>query len=357
MWLDALPLRPSRVRARPLPPLADRFGLRSVGQVARDLAEVARDGLRGARFQVDLGSAGLLRPDLALPAYAGLIPAGGRAPIFTLFDRHGGGRRYTQRVSRKSARDFRGGRLTYDEHDGTDFVCPVGTPLVAAAPGTVVMVRDRWLRGGLTVAVDHGAGVVTQYTHCSRAVAPLGTVLRRGEPVALSGSSGIDMTQFFPWVPPHVHFMVYVDGAPVDPFLAPGEAPRAGTWLSPNDPTPSGSLSGDPDGDATSEVDGDAVQAAVAACTDPAIQGEIAECRGVPAYLAALLEDALAHDRHGFAFTGPRPASVRPAKSAEREARARAIGLTLPLPAEGYVGARFADSRWTSPPLVTSRGA
>jgi hypothetical protein len=352
VWLDTLSLRPSPIRARPLPPLADRFGLRSVGQVARDLAEVARDGLRGTRFQIDLGSAGLLRPDLSLPAYAGLIPSGGRAPIFTLFDRNGGGRRYTQRVSRKSARDFRGGRLTYDEHDGTDFVCPVGTPLVAAAPGTVVLVRDRWLRGGLTVAVDHGAGVVTQYTHCSRALAAPGTVVQRGEPVALSGSSGIDMTQFFPWVPPHVHFMVYIDGAPVDPFLAPGEAPRAGTWLARNDPTPSGPLSGDLDADGTSEVDDASVEAAVGACTDPAIKREIAACRGTPAFLAALLEDALAHDAHAFAFTGPRPrpASVRPPKSVERDARARAIPITLPLPAEAYVGAQFADSPWTRSP-------
>src|SRR5438552_2062169 len=161
MFFPRLPLQRSHVRARPLPPIPDRFGVRSPSQVARDLAEVARGAWHG-RFQFDVSSAGLLRPDLSLPAYAGLIPADGRAPIFNLFDRVGGGRRYTQRVSRSTARDFRGGRLSYDEHDGTDFVCPIGTPLVAAAPGIVVMIRDRWLRGGLTIAVDHGHGVVTQ---------------------------------------------------------------------------------------------------------------------------------------------------------------------------------------------------
>ena len=91
-----------------------------------------------------------------MPAYRGLVPEDGRAPIFNLFDRVGGGWSFTQRVTRRAVRDYRGGRLSYDEHDGTDFVCPVGTPLVAAAPGQVVLIRDRWLRGGLTIAVDHG---------------------------------------------------------------------------------------------------------------------------------------------------------------------------------------------------------
>jgi murein DD-endopeptidase MepM/ murein hydrolase activator NlpD len=207
--------------------ISNRFGIRSIAQVRSDLGEVVRDGLKGRRFQFDVRSAGLLRPRLSLPAYLGVMPEDGLAPVFNLFDRVGGGRRFTQRVSRSTLRDFRGGRLSYDEHDGTDLVCPIGTPIAAAAPGVVVMVRDRWLRGGLTVAVDHGHGVITQYTHCSRAVREPGEVVRRGDVVALSGAAGYDMVQFFPWIPPHVHFMVYVDGMPVDPFLSDGEATRS----------------------------------------------------------------------------------------------------------------------------------
>ena len=44
------------------------------------------------------------------------------------------------------------------------------------------------------------------------------------------------MTQFFPWVPPHVHFMVWVHGQPVDPFVRRGELRTAGTWLHGNEP-------------------------------------------------------------------------------------------------------------------------
>ena len=345
MLLDALRLKPAPLRPRPLPPLAARFGLRSSAQVARDLGEVVRNALGGSRFQVDLRSAGLIRPDISLPAYAGLVPTDGRAPIFNLFDRVGGGRRFTQRVTRKTVRDFRGGRLSYDEHDGTDFVCPVGTPLVAAAPGTLVMIRDRWLRGGLTVAVDHGQGVVTQYTHCAKAVAPLGSVVRRGDPVALSGAAGLDMVQFFPWIPPHVHFMVYVDGVPVDPFLAAGEGSRIGTWLRPNDPEPSGPLAGDPEAPPPSDLDDAAMTRAIDGCVDPRIREELSERGGVREQLAALLEDALVHD--GWAWPDGKVASVRPACGAVAESR---VVLTLPLSREAYVGSRFADAPWTAPP-------
>jgi murein DD-endopeptidase MepM/ murein hydrolase activator NlpD len=343
--LEAIRLKRATVRPRPLPPVADRFGVRSSAQLSRDLREVVRSALGGSRFQVDIRSAGLLRPDISLPAYAGFVPADGRAPIFNLFDRVGGGLRYTQRVTRKRARDFRGGRLSYDEHDGTDFVCPIGTPLCAAAPGTVVMIRDRFLRGGLTVAVDHGSGVVTQYTHCSKPVAPLGARVVRGETVALSGAAGLDMVQFFPWIPPHVHFMVYVDGTPCDPYLARGEAARIGTWLRPNDPAPTGPLPGDARERElkTSDVDEGALRRAIDTCSDARIREEIAACEGVPAYLAALLEDALAHDAWAWDGAEMGGVSLRRGGTARGEVR-----LSLPLPKEGYVGARFADALWTA---------
>src|SRR5262245_991702 len=121
------------------PRIRDVFGIRSRAQLAADLGHVVgRMGRVG--FQLDLSSAKHLRPDLALTAYAGRTPRDGIAPIMNLFDRVGGGRRYTQRVTKKRCKDFRGGVLTYDEHDGTDFVCPVATPIVAAAPGRITLI-------------------------------------------------------------------------------------------------------------------------------------------------------------------------------------------------------------------------
>jgi hypothetical protein len=206
------------------------------------------------------------------------------------------------------------------------------------------MIRDRWLRGGLTVAVDHGSGVVTQYTHCAKPLAPLGAVLRRGDPVALSGAAGLDMVQFFPWIPPHVHFMVYVNGTPVDPFLAAGEAVHTGTWVRRNEPVPSGPLADDPSAPRPSDVDDVAIERAIDGCRDARIRAEIAACAGVKAHLAALIEDALVHD----AWAWPGGTTLGGVRS--RRGDFPPIALSLPLPGEAYAGARFADAPWTAPP-------
>ncbi|MCC6746617.1 MAG: M23 family metallopeptidase [Deltaproteobacteria bacterium] len=340
--------RRARTLAAQLPPLGARFGVRGWEQVQRDLATVVRGWLHGEHFQFDVRSAGLIRPDLSLPTYAGLVPEGGLAPIYNLLDRTGGATLYTTRVSRGRARDFRGGRLSYDDHRGTDFVTPVGMPIVAAAPGIVALVRDRWLRGGLTLSVDHGHGVVTQYSHLSQSLVELGQIVRRGEPIALGGASGYDLVQFFPYVPPHVHFMVWMDGQPVDPFLAPGEAPRPGCWCEENRPLPSGPLPDDPLPEA-SPVDELALERITSACIDPLLREELAQAAASPVSLAALLEDALHHQFESWpqAFWHER---VRPPLDPDRAARALRVRISLPLPSSEYTGARFADAPWTAPP-------
>jgi murein DD-endopeptidase MepM/ murein hydrolase activator NlpD len=322
-----------RYRTLPSPsaslPLRDVFGVRSARQLGGDLSHILRRLGRG--FQVDPSSIGHLRPDLSLRAYARRIPADGRAPIMNLFDRVGGGRNFSQRVTKRTARDFRGGRLTYDEHDGVDFVCPVGTPIVAAAPGVVTLVRDRWLRGGLTVTVDHGGAVSTQYTHLSRVLVAIGTRVRRGEVIALSGASGIDLTLFFPWVPPHVHFMVWLEGRPVDPFLRADESRDTAAWTHRNAPAPEV-------GDASfPEPVVDAALAAdiAATCTDRSIAEEIARVRHEPASLVALLEDSLHHDR--FAWPGARSADGL------RLGDRAPIPISMPLDPAYYRGAFMAD--------------
>jgi len=311
------------------------FGIRSASQVGADVRFIL--GRIGSGFQVGPSSLGALRPDLSLPAYAGRAPADGLSPIYNLFDRVGGGKGFRQRVTRRWCRDFRGRRLTYDEHDGTDFVCPIGTRLAAAAAGRVVMIRDRWLRGGLTLAVDHGGGLVTQYTHCWKPLVSIGQVVRRGEPVALSGVAGIDMTLFFPWVPPHVHFMVWWNGRPQDPYLAADEPERPGAWLDRNDPRPA---SVDPAEKIPEEsaVDAGAVDEIVAACRDARIREELAAAGGRYPVLAAILEDALHHDDWAW----PEGFRCRPMRPPMDPPDTR---LSLPLPADAYRGAVFADPR------------
>jgi murein DD-endopeptidase MepM/ murein hydrolase activator NlpD len=325
----------------PLPPILDRFGVRSRGQVVRDLRVLGAHLFRGERYAFDLRSAGLLRPDLSLPAYAGLLPSDGLSPIYNFFDRTGGGLRWRGAVTRSRQRDWRGGRLSYDEHDGTDFVCPPGTPVASAAPGIVAAVRDNWLRGGLTACVDHGDGVVTQYTHLTSVVAELGQPVERGEILALSGVSGFDIAQFFPLVPPHVHFMVWIDGRPVDPYLAPGEDARPGTWVHPNEPRSArGALPGDIlPSRIQSDVDEAAIEAVVDRCADPRVRREI-EDAGSAVARAAILEDSFQHESHLW------PDDARAAKL-RRPGDPSRVALTMPLTAELYRGARVVDRPWT----------
>lgn len=334
-------------RTHPLPPLADRFGVRGPSRVLRDLATVLSHLPSGERFVMDLSTAGFFRPDLSLPAYAGLVPKDGLSPILHFFDRVGGGHNFRGAITRRTSRDYRGGRLTYDEHDGTDLVCPPGTPLASAAPGVVVATRENFLRGGLTACVDHGGGVVTQYTHLSAMVAEVGQPLARGETVGLSGAAGLDMISGFPWVAPHVHFMVWIDGRPVDPFVAPGEdePARPGTWLHGNSPeTARGPLAGDPPPPSLSDIaiDRRALDAVIERCASPDIRAEI-ERAPSDAARVAICEDSFHHDRSAWPDEA-RHSALRPPGDAA------SVKLTLPLPAAIYRGIRILDAPWTRPP-------
>ncbi|MCG8673242.1 MAG: M23 family metallopeptidase [Pseudomonadales bacterium] len=309
------------------------FGIRSLMQVKNDVSHMLKQ--TGDGFQFGTSTLGFFRPDISVPTYLGRYPKNRLAPIFHCFDREGGGKHYSQRVTRNTIADFRGKSLGYDEHDGVDFACPVGTELTAAASGHVVMIRDNWLRGGLTIAVDHGHGLITQYTHCWKPLVQLGQEVLRGEAIALSGSAGVDMTISFPWVSPHIHFMVWHRGLPVDPFLANREKDHTGTWCERNRPGhQEHPIEPCPD---YSEVDEDFINEVVAACTSSKIRSELEKLNGNAYYLAAYLEDALHHDR--YAWKQEYDAT---------QMRLKQEGMTklwMPLTSKHYDGAILAD-KW-----------
>ena len=96
-----------------LPGFVSRFRGHSAGQVARTVKEVLSHQLGRERFVADLTTAGFFRPDLSVPAYAGLAPTDGLAPLYHFFDRTTGGHLFAGRVTRGAARDYRGGLPTY----------------------------------------------------------------------------------------------------------------------------------------------------------------------------------------------------------------------------------------------------
>jgi murein DD-endopeptidase MepM/ murein hydrolase activator NlpD len=96
-------------------------------------------------------------------------------------------------------------------HGGADYAARAGTPLLAAADGTVAMVADQFF-GGNAVFLDHGDGLVTVYMHLLRVDVAEGASVRRGDRVGAVGSTGRATG-------PHLHFGVRWRGARVDPAL------------------------------------------------------------------------------------------------------------------------------------------
>ena len=85
-----------------------------------------------------------------------------------------------------------------------------GTPVVAAAAGTVIVAG--WLGGyGNLVVVDHGNGISTAYGHNTSVAVGVGQSVAQGQLVAYSGNTGHSTG-------PHVHFEVRINGSPVDPL-------------------------------------------------------------------------------------------------------------------------------------------
>ena len=86
-----------------------------------------------------------------------------------------------------TARVFNGTLKSY--HGGTDFRAAVGTSVIAANDGVVVIAKDRYYAGG-SVVIDHGEGIYTQYYHLSALNVKVGQSVKKGDIIALSGASG-----------------------------------------------------------------------------------------------------------------------------------------------------------------------
>jgi biotin carboxyl carrier protein len=162
-------------------------------------------------------------------------PDGLSCPVQNYFDRADG----------PEVLDFACGGMTYDGHDGTDFRLPTvaameaGVPVVAAAAGTVLRLRDGidnhdgsdeavaasvsdGKECGNGLVVDIGGGWETQYCHLSP-----GLAVKEGDTVAAGQTLGtVGMTGAAAF--PHVHFEVRHDGASIDPFR-PDPAAACGT--------------------------------------------------------------------------------------------------------------------------------
>jgi murein DD-endopeptidase MepM/ murein hydrolase activator NlpD len=97
-----------------------------------------------------------------------------------------------------------------------DFAMAIGTPVTAAADGTVYQIRSGYPDGDIMpghenfVKLIHADGLISAYSHLSRVLVVEGATVRSGDVVGLSGNTG--NTGNFP----HLHFHVSTCSEPVD---------------------------------------------------------------------------------------------------------------------------------------------
>lgn len=103
------------------------------------------------------------------------------------------------------------------EHQGLDFVGVTKEKIISPSKGKVIL-AGKFSDYGNAVVIDHGFGITTRYGHLSEVKVKEGQIVKRGEIIALQGSSGRSTG-------PHLHYEVRYRNVPLNPkkFLEAGE--------------------------------------------------------------------------------------------------------------------------------------
>ena len=104
---------------------------------------------------------------------------------------------------------YRWGRM----HEGIDIAAAEGTPIRAAADGTVILMQSEYESGGYGnyTCIDHGGGLSTCYAHQSSFATSVGAGVSQGDLIGYVGNTGHSYGA-------HLHFEVRVNGVPTDPL-------------------------------------------------------------------------------------------------------------------------------------------
>ena len=94
-------------------------------------------------------------------------------------------------------------------HKGMDFAAPTGTPIYAAAAGTVTSASYSGNAGNLIV-INHGNGLQTYYMHCHAMYVSAGQTVSKGQNIGAVGTTGNSTG-------PHLHLQVMLNGTPTNP--------------------------------------------------------------------------------------------------------------------------------------------
>ncbi len=104
-------------------------------------------------------------------------------------------------------------------HFGIDIAAPNGTPVVAPADGVVTLAHpDTYFNGGI-IAVDHGHGLSSWFSHLSRLLVEEGQRVKKGDKIAEVGSTGRSTG-------PHLDWRINLFERRLDPSLLVGPMPQ-----------------------------------------------------------------------------------------------------------------------------------
>jgi len=112
-------------------------------------------------------------------------------------------------VSPFGVKRYRNHKPTGEFHGGVDLRSPAGTPVRAAADGTVKLAQLVTVLGN-TVGLDHGQGVETLYMHMSKLAVEPGVAVKQGDVLGYVGTTGRSSG-------PHLHWTLYVNSVQVNP--------------------------------------------------------------------------------------------------------------------------------------------
>ncbi len=97
------------------------------------------------------------------------------------------------------------------DHNGIDFNCPEGTPVLATADGKVLEAGPVE-KYGIVIRLQSGPSIKTFYAHLADVSVKVGQVVHQGEVIGHSGNTGLTAG-------PHLHYEIIENGIPKNPRL------------------------------------------------------------------------------------------------------------------------------------------
>jgi len=117
--------------------------------------------------------------------------------------------RRTSQFGTRRVNEYSDGRKVTSIHAGVDFGIPTGSQVGACGAGRVILSRMRIVTGN-SIIIEHAPGVYSIYYHLDSVIAQEGAMVRAGEVIGLSGSTGFSTG-------PHLHWELRISTENTDP--------------------------------------------------------------------------------------------------------------------------------------------